>query len=77
MSQSSPLTHQDANHRDSAWERAANYEKEERPIHPVSKIVIKGRLMLCSFARHQRTWSWQGKTWKPFVTSRPASRVTS
>ena len=42
MSQSSPLTHQDANHRDSAWERAANYEKEERPIHPVSKIVIKG-----------------------------------
>ena len=42
MNQSSPLTLQDANHRDSAWERAANYEKEERSIRPVRKIVIKG-----------------------------------
>ena len=49
MSQSSPLTHQDANHRDSAWERAANYEKEERPIHPVSKIVIKGAVDVVFF----------------------------
>jgi hypothetical protein len=29
MNHSSPLTLQDDNHRDSAWERAANYEKEE------------------------------------------------
>lgn len=77
MSQSSPLTHQDANHRDSAWERAANYEKEERPIHPVSKIVIKGAVDVVFFRSSSAHLVVAGKTWKPFVTSRPASRVTS
>jgi hypothetical protein len=42
MNHSSPLTLQNATHRDSAWERAASYEKEERPIRPVCKIVVKG-----------------------------------
>lgn len=42
MKYSRPLRLQHANHRDSAWERAANYEKEERPIRLVRKIVVKG-----------------------------------
>lgn len=49
MNQSSPLTLQDATHRDSAWERATNYEKEERPIRPVRKIVVKGAVDVVFF----------------------------
>lgn len=49
MSHSNPLTLQDATHRDSAWERAANYEKEERPIRPVRKIVVKGAVDVVFF----------------------------
>ncbi|MHC8338491.1 hypothetical protein [Pseudomonas sp. HLT2-19-2] len=43
------MTLQDANHRDSAWERAANYEKEARPIRPVRKIVVKGAVDVVFF----------------------------
>lgn len=46
---SSPLSIQDAGQRDSAWERAANYQKEERPIHPVRKIVLKGAVDVVFF----------------------------
>ncbi len=49
MNHSSPLTLQDASHRDSAWERAANYKKEERPIRPVRKIVAKGAVDVVFF----------------------------
>lgn len=77
MSQSSPLTHQDANHRDSAWERAANYEKEERPIHPVSKIVIKGAVDVVFFRSSSAHLVVAGENVEAIRTSRPASRVTS
>lgn len=49
MSHSNPLTLQGVTHRDSAWERAANYEKEERPIRPVRKIVAKGAVDVVFF----------------------------
>ena len=49
MNHSDPSTLQDADHRDSAWERAANYEKEERPIRPVRKIVVKGMVDIVFF----------------------------
>lgn len=49
MNHSSPLTLQDAKHRDSAWERAANYENEERPIRLVRKIVVKGAVDVVFF----------------------------
>lgn len=49
MSHSNPLTLQDITHRDSAWERAANYEKEERPIRSVRKIVVKGAVDVVFF----------------------------
>jgi hypothetical protein len=49
MNHSSPLSIQDADHRDSAWERAANYEKEERPMRSVSKIVVKGAVDVVFF----------------------------
>lgn len=49
MSHSSPLTLQNSTQRDSAWERAANYEKEERPIRPVRKIVVKGAVDVVFF----------------------------
>ncbi|KPY49810.1 hypothetical protein ALO48_200169 [Pseudomonas syringae pv. rhaphiolepidis] len=49
MSHSNPLTLQDATHRDSTWERAANYEKGERPIRPVRKIVVKGAVDVVFF----------------------------
>lgn len=38
----SPLTLQDDSRRDSAWERAANYEKEPRPIRQVQQIKVTG-----------------------------------
>ena len=28
--------------KDSAWERIENYVKEERPLQPIRKIVVKG-----------------------------------
>ena len=31
-----------AGHKDSAWERIENYVKEERPLQPIRKIVVKG-----------------------------------
>ncbi len=31
------------------WERAANYEKEERPIRLVRKIVVKGAVDIVFF----------------------------
>lgn len=49
MNHSSPLTLQDANHRDSVWEHAANYEKEKRPIRLVRKIVVKGAVDVVFF----------------------------
>jgi len=49
MNHPSPLTLQDDNRRDSAWERAANYEKEERPMRSVSKIVVKGAVDVVFF----------------------------
>ena len=49
MTHTSPLTLQDAAHRDSAWERAANYEKEERPIHSVRKSVVTGAVDVVFF----------------------------
>lgn len=49
MNHSSRLTLQDATHRDSAWERATNYEKEERPIRPVCKVVVKGAVDVMFF----------------------------
>lgn len=49
MTISSPLTIQDADHRDSAWERAANYEKEERPMRSVRKIMVKGAVDVVFF----------------------------
>jgi hypothetical protein len=49
MSHANPLTLQDAARRDSAWERAANYEKEERPIRPVRKILVKGAIDVVFF----------------------------
>ncbi|MGN7738633.1 GIN domain-containing protein [Pseudomonas sp. 22526] len=49
MTQSSPLTIPDDNRRDSAWERAANYEKEERLMRSVSKIVVKGAVDVVFF----------------------------
>lgn len=49
MNHSSPLTLPGAAQRDSAWERAANYEKEGRPIRPVSKIVVKGAVDVVFF----------------------------
>lgn len=55
MNHPSPLTIQDDNHRDSAWERAANYEKEERPMRSVRKIVVKGAVdvvFFCAPAAH-------------------------
>jgi hypothetical protein len=42
MNHSNPLTTRDTFHRDSAWERAANYEKEARPIRQVQKIKVTG-----------------------------------
>ncbi|MDT4835841.1 putative auto-transporter adhesin, head GIN domain [compost metagenome] len=35
--------------RGSAWERAANYEKEERQMRPVRKIVVKGAVDVVFF----------------------------
>lgn len=35
--------------RGSAWERAAKYEKEERPMRSVSKIVVKGAVDVVFF----------------------------
>lgn len=49
MRQTSPLTIQGDSHRDSAWERAANYEKKERPMRSVSKIVVKGAVDVVFF----------------------------
>lgn len=49
MNLSSPLTIQDGSRRDSAWERAAKYEKEERPMRSVSKIVVKGAVDVVFF----------------------------
>lgn len=49
MKHSSLLTLQDDNHRDSAWERAANYEKEERPVRRGRKIVVKGAVDVVFF----------------------------
>lgn len=43
------MTLKEATHRDSAWERAVNYEKEERTIHPVRKIVVKGSVDVVFF----------------------------
>ncbi|MDU4254493.1 GIN domain-containing protein [Pseudomonas sp.] len=34
---------------DTAWDRAAAYEKEERPMRPVSKIVVKGAVDVVFF----------------------------
>lgn len=31
-----------SNQKDSAWERIENYVKEERPLQPIRKIVVKG-----------------------------------
>ena len=31
-----------ADHKDSAWERIENYVKEERPLQPIRKIIVKG-----------------------------------
>ncbi|KAF0101585.1 MAG: hypothetical protein FD187_1863 [bacterium] len=31
-----------SNHKDSAWERIENYVKEERPLQPIRKIIVKG-----------------------------------
>jgi hypothetical protein len=39
----------DGDHRDSAWDRTANYAKEERPMRPVSKIVVKGAVDVVFF----------------------------
>lgn len=49
MSHPSPLTIQEDSHRDSAWERAADYEKEERPMRSVRKIVVKGAVDVVFF----------------------------
>ena len=35
-----------SNQRDSAWERIENYVKEERPLQPIRKIVVKGSVDL-------------------------------
>ncbi|WP_258230414.1 hypothetical protein [Pseudomonas protegens] len=51
MSGPSPLTIQDNSHSGSAWERASNYEKEERPMRSVSKIVVKGAAVDVVFFR--------------------------
>lgn len=40
---------QDDSRRNSAWERAANYEKEERPMYSVNKILIKGAVDVVFF----------------------------
>ena len=31
-----------SNQKNSAWERIENYVKEERPLQPIRKIVVKG-----------------------------------
>jgi hypothetical protein len=49
MNHPDPLTLLNDNRRDSAWGRAANYEKEERPMHSVSKIVVKGSVEVVFF----------------------------
>ncbi|CAI9898924.1 DUF2807 domain-containing protein [Pseudomonas aeruginosa] len=49
MSQTSPLTIQGDSHRDSAWERAANYKKNERPMRSVSKIMVNGAVDVVFF----------------------------
>ena len=42
MSNTNPFDCKDDNLRNSAWERTSSYEKEERPMHSVSKIVVNG-----------------------------------
>ena len=49
MNLPSPLSFQDNGRRDSAWARAASYEKEERPMRAVRKIVVKGAVDVVFF----------------------------
>lgn len=52
---SNPLLIGDTGHHSSEWARAANYEKEERPMRSVRKIVVKGAVdvvFFCAPAAH-------------------------
>lgn len=49
MNAPNPFAIHDGGHRDSAWGRAADYAKEDRPMRPVSKIVVKGAVDVVFF----------------------------
>lgn len=49
MNAPNPFSIHDGGHRDSAWGRAADYAKEDRPMRPVSKIVVKGAVDVVFF----------------------------
>ncbi|HEK3608634.1 hypothetical protein PAE975_6099 (plasmid) [Pseudomonas aeruginosa] len=46
---SNPLLSGSAHEKDSAWKQAEGYEKEERPMRSVRKIVVKGSVDLVFF----------------------------
>ncbi len=49
MNQTNPFNLQDDALGNSAWERAASYEKEDRPMYSVSKIVVNGAVDVVFF----------------------------
>jgi hypothetical protein len=53
MNQTNPFNLQDDTLRNSAWERTAGYEKEDRPMHSVSKIVVNGGVDVVFFRAAQ------------------------